>query len=222
MAKKPTEGQLGVVGKDSHPQRQTLRNLSAEELARRSQQGCRESFAELVERYGMRLFKFLRYKTNNLQDAEDLVQEAFVRAYENIHRYKDSWKFSTWLFTIAARLAISHFRRSRSFQTVGQIESSAPEPGQMVVEKETQQSLWALARGLSMNQYQALWLKYGQDMPIKEIAMVLRKSQVNVKVLLYRARINLAKRLQNVDVENEVQVHTSSKEILSFMKVEGA
>ena len=222
MAKKPTEGQLGVVGKDSNPQRQILQALTAEELARRSQGGCPAAFAELVERYGTRLFKFLRYKTNSPHDTEDLVQDTFVKAYENIHRYKDTWKFSTWLFTIATRLAYSHFRRSRSFQTVGRIESSAPEPGQMIVEKETQQSLWALARGLSMNQYQALWLKYGQDMSIKEIATVLRKSQVNVKVLLYRARINLAKRLQNVDVENEVQVHTSSKEILSYMKVEGA
>lgn len=222
MAKEPTKGKQSTVGKDFLPQRQILRDLSAEELARRSQQGCRQAFAELVERYGIRLFKFLRYKTNNLQDAEDLVQESFVRAYENIQRYRCSWKFSTWLFTIATRLAYSHFRRSRSFQTVGEIESSGPEPGQMVVEKETQQSLWALARGLSMNQYQALWLKYGQDMSIKEIARVLKKSQVNVKVLLYRARINMAKRLQNVDVENKVHVHTSSKEILSYMKVEGA
>jgi len=222
MAKEPTKGQQNTVGKDSCPQRQILRALSAEELARRSQRGCRESFAELVERYGIRLFKFLRYKTNNLQDAEDLVQESFVRAYENIHRYRSSWKFSTWLFTIAARLAYSHFRRSRSFQTVGQIESSGPEPGQMVEEQETQQNLWTMAKDLSSNQYQALWLKYAQDMSIKEIARVMRKSQVNVKVLLYRARINLAKRLQNVDVENEVKVHTSSKEILSFMKVEGA
>ncbi len=222
MAKEPTKEQQNAVGKDSLPQCQILRDLSAEELARRSQQGCRESFAELVERYGIRLFKFLRYKTNNLQDAEDLVQEAFIRAYQNIHKYRSSWKFSTWLFTIAKRLAYSHFRRSRSFWTVEEIESGGLEPGQMVEEQETQQNLWALARDLSRNQYQALWLKYGQDMSIKEIAMVIRKSQVNVKVLLYRARINLAKRLQNVDVENEVQVHMSSKEILSFMKVEGA
>ncbi|MGB2809228.1 MAG: sigma-70 family RNA polymerase sigma factor [Sedimentisphaerales bacterium] len=222
MAKKPTVGQLGVVGKDSHPQRQTLRALSAEELARLAQKGCRESFAELVERYGISLFKFLRYKTNNLQDAEDLVQESFIRAYENIHRYKDSCKFSTWLFTIAARLAYSHFRRSRSCRTLGEIESEDLQPGQMIVEQESHECLWAMARDLSKNQYQALWLKYAQHMSIKEIAMVLRKSQVNVKVLLYRARINLAKRLQNVDVENEVQVNTSSNEILSFMKVEGA
>ncbi|MHC4283244.1 MAG: sigma factor [Planctomycetota bacterium] len=97
MAKEPTKGQQNTVGKDSLPQRQTLRALSAEELAQRVQKGCRESFAELVERYGIKLFKFLRYKTNNLQDAEDLVQESFARAYQNIHKYRNSWKFSTWL-----------------------------------------------------------------------------------------------------------------------------
>jgi RNA polymerase sigma-70 factor (ECF subfamily) len=228
MATKPptkgqrNNGQQNIKAASSNPKPDILRALSAEELARRSKQGCRRSFAELVERYGISLFRFLRYKTNNIQDAEDLVQEAFVRAYENIHRYNDSWKFSTWLFTIAARLASSHFRKSRSFQTVEDIQSPASGPGQMVVDRETKQGLWELARGLSMNQYQALWLKYGQDMSIKEIARVLRKSQVNVKVLLYRARINLAKRLQNVDVENQVQANTSSKQILSLVKVEGA
>jgi RNA polymerase sigma-70 factor (ECF subfamily) len=227
MAKKPTKGQQNnrqqsIESSGSIPQPDNLRALSAEELARRLQQGCRQSFAELVERYGISLFRFLRYKTNNFQDAEDLVQESFIRAYENIHRYNDSWKFSTWLFTIAARLASSHFRKSRSFQTVEDIGSPDSEPGRMVIEKEMRQGLWALARGLSMNQYQALWLKYGQDMSIKEIARVLRKSQVNVKVLLYRARINLAKRLQNVDVENQVQADTSSKQLLSLVKVEGA
>ncbi len=222
MAKKPRKGNSDAVDFSYDHRQNIMRAMSAEELARRSQQGCRASFAELVERYGMRLFEFLRYKTNNIQDAEDLVQEAFVRAYENIHRYKDSWKFSTWLFTIAARLAKSHFRKSRSLQMIDQVESSASEPGRMIIEKETKQGIWALARDLSANQYQALRLKYGQDMSIKEIARVLRKSQVNVKVLLYRARINLAKKLQEVTVDEEKEDETFSKEILSFMKVEGA
>ncbi|MHC4692416.1 MAG: RNA polymerase sigma factor [Planctomycetota bacterium] len=228
MAKKPTtkgqrnNGHQSIEAAGSNQKPDNLRALSPEELARRSQGGCRRSFAELVERYGFSLFRFLRYKTNNNQDAEDLVQESFVKAYENIHRYNDSWKFSTWLFAIATRLASSHFRKSRSFQKIEDIRSSTSDPGQMVIDKETQQGLWALARGLSMNQYQALWLKYGQDMSIKEIARVLRKSQVNVKVLLYRARINMAKRLQNVDVESQVQADTSSKQLLSLVKVEGA
>ena len=73
-----------------------------------------------------------------------------------------------------------------------------------------------------MGQYQALWLRYAEDMSIKEIAKVLRKSQVGVKVLLYRARIKLGRRLVNIAVEDEETGKIPSKETLSYMKVEGA
>ncbi|MHC4642417.1 MAG: RNA polymerase sigma factor [Planctomycetota bacterium] len=222
MAEKPGKADPDSVGAGSDSQPDILRALSAEELARRSQQGCRASFAQLVERYGMRLFRFLHYKTNSLQDTEDLVQDTFVKAYENIHRYCDSWKFSTWLFTIATRLANSHFRRLRSSRMIEDIESEDLQPGQMMIERESNEYLWAMARDLSINQYHALWLKYAQGMSIKEIAKVMRKSQVNVKVILYRARINLAKELQKVTVEEVATEQKSSKEIITFMKVEGA
>jgi RNA polymerase sigma-70 factor (ECF subfamily) len=222
MAKKQGKQDQNAVVPRSGPRPNILRSMSAEELARRSQQGCRASFAELIERYGIQLFKFLRYKTNSLHDAEDLVQDTFIKAYENIHRYRDSWKFSTWLFTIATRLANSHFRRARSFRPLSRIRAEDAEPGQTLVDEETRQNLWALAGDLSTSQYMALWLKYGQDMPIKEIAKVMRKSQVNIKVLLYRARLNLAKRLQNMAVENETADQKSPKEALYLMKVEGA
>src|SRR4030043_76307 len=132
MAKEPTKGKQNAVTKDSLPQHRILRTLSAEELARRSRGGCRAAFAELVERYAAGLFKFLIYKTNSTHDTEDLVQDTFVKAYENIHRYRDCWKFSTWLFTIAARLATSHFRKSRSYQMLEEIESDDLEPAQRI------------------------------------------------------------------------------------------
>lgn len=204
------------------PQRSILRNLSAEELALRSQGGCRAAFAELVERYTAGLYKFLSYKTNNAYDTEDLVQDTFVRAYENIHRYKDKWKFSTWLFTIAARLATSHFRRLRDSHALEEVESDDLQPAQMIVARETYRGLWEMAESLSGNQFQALWLKYAQDMSVKDIAKVLRKSQVNVKVLLYRARVNLANMLDKEYAEQQTADHTPSKQIVSFMKVKGA
>lgn len=222
MAKKQQKPDPDTIRPGSAPKTKALRTLSAEELARRSQLGCRASFAELIERYGMRLYDFLRYKTNSLQDTEDLVQDTFVKAYENIHRYDDSWKFSTWLFTIASRLASSHFRRLRPWRPLGEIESGGIGPGQRMVKQESNECLWKMAGDLSGNQYQALWLKYAQDMSIKDIAKVMRKSQVNVKVILYRARIHLAKRLQKVTVEKAATDQTPSKEIVSFMKVEGA
>jgi len=91
-----------------------------------------------------------------------------------------------------------------------------------MAQQEEQQSLWAMARSLSTNQYRALWLRYAEDMSIKEIAKVLGKSQVSVRVFLYRARINLGQRLRNIAIEDEAADQTSSEETLSFMKVEGA
>lgn len=199
-----------------------LRALSAEELARQVQQGCQDSFAELVERYGNRLLQFLRNKTGSIQDAEDLVQDTFVKAYQNIHRYRDSCKFSTWLFTIAKRLSISRHRSRRYLRPAGRLESKVAESVDAHAREQIGSGLWATARCLTENQYQALWLKYAQDMSIKDIATVMGKTQVNVKVLLYRARLNLAKRLKNVAANDQAAEKTSPKQTPSLMKFEGA
>ncbi|MBN2270051.1 MAG: sigma-70 family RNA polymerase sigma factor, partial [Sedimentisphaerales bacterium] len=105
-----------------------LRALSAEDLARRSQLGCRASFAELVERYGTGLLRFLRRRTNNLHDAEDLVQDTFVRAYANIHGYRSTYKFSTWLFTIARNLACTRLRRQHCGKPVFEARTVESQP----------------------------------------------------------------------------------------------
>jgi len=199
-----------------------LRGLSAEELARRSQQGCDVSFAELVERYGVRLLRFLRHRTNNLHDAEDLVQDTFVRAYANIARYRSTYKFSTWLFTIARNLACSRLRRQHRGKPVLQAKAAEPRPSEKIVQRETRQGLWATAQTLSSNQYQALWLRYAEDMPIREIAKVMCKSQVSVKVTLCRARVRLAETLQNMAAKEVASGKASLKETLAFIKVEGA
>jgi RNA polymerase sigma-70 factor (ECF subfamily) len=205
-----------------------LRALSAEELARRSQQGCRASFAELVERYAVPLRQFLHHQTNHVHDAEDLVQDTFVRAYGNIDRYRSSYKFSTWLFTIARRLAISRLRSLRRPQVVAEAVSADPGPREAMAQRETKRGLWDAARGLSANQYWVLRLRYAEDLSIKEIAQVMGKSQVSVRVLLCRARTRLARKLQDVAAEaghkgpaRRAGEKVSSKDALPFMKVEG-
>jgi len=195
----------------------TTAKASAEELALRSQQGCKASFAELVERYGPRLLAYMQQKTGNVEDAEDLVQDTFVKAYRNIHRYQSTFRFSTWLFTIATRLTNSHYRSQRSPPIAFEAQLDDREPDAAAVEHESRQGLWALARTLSDNQYQALWLKYVEDMSIKEIAKVMSRTQVSVKVLLYRARMNLAQQLNQ-----EVTGQTLLKDNPSSFKVEGA
>jgi RNA polymerase sigma-70 factor (ECF subfamily) len=171
-----------------------LRDLDSEELAWRAKQGCQASFTELVHRYAPRLQVFLRRKTRQSHEVEDLVQDTFIKAYLNLGRYDDSWKFSTWLFTIARRLAASRHRRREPRSAVLDLPLWACDD-QAIDRREEQDSLWAKVAELPDSQRQALWLKYAEDMPVKEIAKAIGKSQVCVKVLLYRARVSLAKRL---------------------------
>jgi RNA polymerase sigma-70 factor (ECF subfamily) len=198
---KQAKGSSGTAGteflKFSAPLRRSRARwtLSDEELACRAQQGCREAFAELVDRFGGRLQQFLRKKVGNVHDAEDLAQDTFVKAYRFLESYKGSGRFSTWLFTIAHHLVCSHYRRIPNTQSGEDFQASNPEPIEVLAEQERKKSLWDAARDLSENQFEALWLKYSEDMTIKEIARVMGKSQVHVKVLLYRGRKNLADRL---------------------------
>ena len=68
---------------------------SSEQLAEKTQNGCRESFEALVERHGQRIFNFLWQLTRNRHDAEDLTQETFLKALRNIHRYNPARSFAT-------------------------------------------------------------------------------------------------------------------------------
>lgn len=185
------------ISQGAKPGPRTLAVLSAEELALRSQQGCQACFAELVQRHGARLLAFMQQKTGNAHDAEDLVQDTFLKAYRNIHRYRNSFRFSTWLFTVATRLANSRYRSRPCLKGCWTVRPDGARQDVVASERQSNPSLWALAKTLSKNQYEALWLRYAEDMSIKEIATVMAKSQVSVKVLLYRARVNLAKNLKS-------------------------
>ena len=172
--------------------------MTDEELAKNAQAGSRLSFEELVSRYSSRLYNFLRIKIISAQETEDLVQDTFLKAYKNIHRYDPEWKFSTWLYTMANRLAISFYRTNRvkPFQKDIKIPEE-PGPEDITIKKETSRNIWLMARNLKHDQYRALWLHYGEDMPVKEIAEIMQKSQINVRVLLHRARIILSKKVNS-------------------------
>jgi RNA polymerase sigma-70 factor, ECF subfamily len=176
----------------------TWHDLSSEELAWQAARGCQASFSEIVRRYAPRLQAFLNRRTRDHHDAEDLVQDTFLKAYENLDRYDHSWRFSTWLFTIAARLAVSRHRRKRPEYPA--MDFQARPCDETAERHEQRESLWALAAELPQGQYQALWLRYGEEMSIREIARVLGKTQVCVKVHLHRARTRLAQRMGEMDL----------------------
>ena len=95
--------------------RDSLKELDDSALVARCLEGDRRGFTELVERYQTRLLNFVYRTTGDRERAEDLVQETFIRVYRHLHRFDQSKKFSTWVYTIASNLAKNELRnRSRN------------------------------------------------------------------------------------------------------------
>lgn len=97
--------------------RPTTPEANEAELIRRAQQGDTQAFGALVERYQRRVVGVAQAVVHNLDDAVELAQETFVRAYENVGKFESRSSFSTWLYRIAANLAID-FRRREGRHTV--------------------------------------------------------------------------------------------------------
>ena len=177
--------------------------LTPEEWALRAQKGSMFAFEQLVKHFEGRLFNFILRRSGNYSDAEELTQETFIRAWERIERYDDRWRFSTWLFTIGSRLTISHHRakkRTVSSDTLNYQSCTNDGPVEICDRRNCTSPTWNLAgRVLSDAQQTALWLRYAEDLSIREIACVMGKTQVSIRVTLFRARDQLAQELQKVN-----------------------
>jgi len=113
---------LGGASKD----RETLRgfgDLTDSQVVQQFLDGNARAFTDLVDRYDRRLLNFVYRTVGDRERAQDLVQETFVRVYRHLHRFDQTKKFSTWIYTIAGNLAKNELRnRSRNplvlFQTI--------------------------------------------------------------------------------------------------------
>lgn len=160
-------------------------------LARQARDGSSAAFGTLVHRHHGRVYGFLLTLTRHRQDAEDLTQETFLRAWNKLHLFDPALPLPPWLFTIARRLSIAALRKSR------------PPPAELPFPTESQPAcnslwLWEMAkRDLSADAYSALWLHYREELSLKEVAGVLGKREGAVKVILHRARKTLAETLRS-------------------------
>ena len=170
----------------------------AEELALAvaAKGGCMDSFEQLVARLEGRLFAFLYKKTGNHHLAQDLLQSTFVTAYRKLHRYNPQYAFTTWIYTIASRLAINHFRRKQPVEAEHADRAIDTNPRSKLIASEKARGVWSRARVLlPVSQFTALWHFYAEDRNLAETAGVMNKSVGSVKVLLHRARRKLAEEL---------------------------
>jgi len=175
-------------------------------LMLRVQRGDRAAFAELVEKYQQPVMNFIYGKLRDGTEAEDLAQNVFLQVYKSRARYRQTAKFSTWLFTIARNLCLNELRRrsrhpaesleetqiENDDQPRLQIEDhaiiSAPET---MLHGELSEKIAETIATLPENQRGAILLCLQEDMSYEEIAKILGCSLSATKSLIHRARETL-------------------------------
>ena len=170
------------------------------ELVLRAREGSVEAFGALVERYEGRVMSLLRFRLRPEVEAEDVAQDVFLRAWTRLDGFDADRALGPWLMTIAARTAVAHNRSARSRRSLLEraaavlgIDEEGDEPDSGVA---GDRRVWEVARGcLSDETVTALWLRYGEDMSMREIGAALGRSEIHVRVMLSRARKRLGERM---------------------------
>jgi RNA polymerase sigma-70 factor (ECF subfamily) len=157
------------------------------------QRGEREAFDLLVTRYQRDVYRLCYRYVNNHHDANDLAQEAFLRAYRAIARFRGDSAFSTWLYRIAVNACLN-FKASRK-QAADELSDSLPDPGSPVLDRleqdeQSQRVRQAVSR-LPEKQRATLILKVYHDLSHEEVAGILGSSVGTVKANLFHALNNL-------------------------------
>jgi RNA polymerase sigma-70 factor (ECF subfamily) len=150
------------------------------------------------------LIEFAAARTANYEDAEDAVQEAFLLAYRHLHSFNERYSLKNWLFTITYRQLVSSYRKKKPARLSEEVTSGLAATQASSTPHEW---LWDAARMMGTDMFTALWLKYKQEMPIAEIAAIMKKSQTAVRVLLHRARKRLAREIAECPSETAEQLN---------------
>jgi RNA polymerase sigma-70 factor (ECF subfamily) len=178
-------------------------------LVRRAKRGDDQAFEELVRRYDRNVFRIAQHITQNREDAEDVVQEAFLKAYGNLAKFQEQSKFYTWLVRIAVNEALMKLRRRKPERTVSldeevkteddslprEVADWSPNPEQMYNQAQLRDILTRTIQGLPSGFRTVFVLRDVEGLSTEETAQALELSIPAVKSRLLRARLQLRERL---------------------------
>lgn len=137
------------------------------------------------------VFRYVRRRVGSLTEAEDLASDVFCRAVAGLQRYRPMRSSALpWLYTIAAHRIADHYRQGRSAEQLGEAElvpDPGPDPSDLIERRDLVSQVWALAQSLPPSQRRALWLRYGEQLELREIAARMGRSVEAVKLLVHRA-----------------------------------
>jgi len=169
-----------------------FRAVEDADLIRQAARGNVESYNLLVSRWEKRVYNYLLRITANREDALDLTQDVFLKAYQNLRKLDDPARFAAWLYRIAHNEAFSMFRKRRPETDVDELEPEATETkvtvgGSSVFPMELSLAVAGALGRLSPEQREAVVLKIYQGFKFEEMAEILSCPVSTIKSRLYTA-----------------------------------
>lgn len=188
-------------------------------------QGDKDAFGLLYERYVERIYNYIYYRTGNADDAEDLTERVFMRAFRHITKYRNrGLPFTAWLYRIAHNL-VANWHRDNSRRKEVPLEDSLVtqhqglHPEMQLVHNEEREYLLIVLRTLSVERQQLLILKFVERMSNAEIGQIMGRTEGAIKSLYHRTLLSIRDRLMaspataHWTVEDEGKAPTNAESI---------
>lgn len=180
-----------------------------EELIARFQEGDEQAYVELVNRFRNRLMSFTYRYVNDMEQAEDIVQDALIKLYTHKHYYKNIAKFSTWIYTIAANLAKTELRKRKTrkvtyLSQMGpeerdyELPAVEPDTDELAQSEYIENKIQAAIQKLPLHFRTVTILRDIQELSYEEISKIVDVPLGTVKSRINRARIQLQKELKDL------------------------
>jgi RNA polymerase sigma-70 factor (ECF subfamily) len=173
------------------------------ELVERARGGDDDAFRLLVERHSRGIYRTAYRITSNSADADDVVQETFLRAYRSLHTYDGRASFTTWAHRIAVNCSLdlldSRKRRAAHYDSsddLSDIASHDASPERIVLGAQMQSAIAAALQAMSGNERTAFVLRHFEGVPLEEIGAILGIKTNATKNTIFRAVTKLRERLQ--------------------------
>lgn len=159
-------------------------------LVQKAQKGNREAFGEIYKLYFAKIYKYCKFNTNDEDEAQDICQETFVKAWKNIKKFdsdRENWSIQAFLFTIARNLIIDRSRKKKDLHINEYLEIETNENFYENIEKENNINIvkQALSK-LEEIERQIIILRYFEEMDTKQIANILGIKDGALRVRLHR------------------------------------
>lgn len=182
--------------------------LSDQELIARCQRGDLDAFGQIYERYERIVYRFAYHMLGDPDDADDVKQDTFLKAYRTLPGFRGDCSLTTWLLKVAGNLCRDrHKTRTRRGETplIPEIEASLPDlsdlggdPARLLERKDLHTTLYRVLCGLPDAQRELIVLRDVEGMSYQQIAEIMHCSLPSVKLRLFRARRGFKDRMESL------------------------